>query len=52
MILRCAQPDAGGHLLSLIHDHAAFERGAAVLTADVLDDVLLCPNPPVHLFVA
>lgn len=52
MILRCAQPDDGGQLLPLIWDHAAFERGAATLTADVLNDVLLRPDPPVHLFVA
>ncbi len=52
MILRRARPEDGPQLLQMIHDHAAFERGVATLSADVLEGLLQQPDPPVHLFVA
>lgn len=52
MILRQAAPDDGAQLLLMIGDHAAFEHGAATLSARALEQVLQNPDPPVYLFVA
>jgi GNAT superfamily N-acetyltransferase len=51
-IIRRARPEDGTQLLPLIQAHAAFERSAATLRADVLDDLLRQPDPPTYLFVA
>lgn len=52
MRIRRASPDDCTRLLPMIHDHAAFERSAAGLTASALNDLLHQSDPPVHLFVA
>jgi GNAT superfamily N-acetyltransferase len=52
MILRRATPADCPALVLMIHDHAAYERGVAVLSAQSLDDLLRQADPPVHLFVA
>lgn len=52
MTLRRATPADGLGLLPMIHDHAAYERGVAVLSQVVLDDLLRQVDPPIHRFVA
>jgi GNAT superfamily N-acetyltransferase len=52
MIFRRATSADGQALLPMIQDHAAYEGGVAVLSQDVMDDLLDQADPPVHLFVA
>lgn len=50
--IRMANPRDAAGLVELIHQHAAFERSAATITLERLEQLLLQDAPPAGLFVA
>jgi len=50
--IRRAAPADGDALLSLIRDHALFERAEASIARETLSGLLVAPAPPCLLFVA
>ena len=50
--VRSANAADAPQLITLIHDHAAFEQTMATISKDQLTKILVSHDPPVRLFVA